>query len=291
MSRRFACVALAGIASVISTAWAQQPESQPPTPPPAPAPIPAPPPPPKAIPVPEGPVVNKQELAGGLIVEDIIIGSGPEVKPGVAVLAHYHGTLKADGTVFQSSFETGEPVVFSLNGVIQGWAQGLPGMKVGGVRRLTIPAAMAYGERSPTEKIPPNSDLVFVIQLEESMWIEDLQEGTGPAATGPCVAVTTHTCKTEDGAEVAKADASNPYVWIPGEMNPPGTQFDTMQLAFEGMKVGGKRRVHIPARMNVSPPQLETDRPRDVPLTIEFELVGVRNLPQPQQQPRRPGGR
>ncbi|MFN9992984.1 MAG: FKBP-type peptidyl-prolyl cis-trans isomerase, partial [Phycisphaerales bacterium] len=102
---------------------------------------------PQGVPVPDGPALNTLELEGGLIIEDIKIGDGYQVEPGGAVVAHYHGTLKADGKVFDSSFQRGEPVAFPLSGVIAGWQKGVPGMKVGGVRRLTIPAALGYGER------------------------------------------------------------------------------------------------------------------------------------------------
>lgn len=96
---------------------------------------------------------------------DVTIGSGEEVQPGDTVTAHYTGALCKDGTIFQSSKDFGGPISFPLNGVIEGWSKGVPGMKVGGVRRLVIPAAMAYGPASPSANIPANSDLVFDIEL------------------------------------------------------------------------------------------------------------------------------
>ncbi|HUB93746.1 MAG TPA: FKBP-type peptidyl-prolyl cis-trans isomerase [Verrucomicrobiae bacterium] len=70
------------------------------------------------------------------------------------------------GHVFQSSHDFGEPISFPLNGVIAGWTKGVPGMKVGGTRRLLIPAALAYGGRPPYGSgIPVNADLVFDIEL------------------------------------------------------------------------------------------------------------------------------
>lgn len=100
-----------------------------------------------------------------LEIIDISEGSGDEVQPGATITAHYTGALIVDGTIFQSSHDFGEPVTFPLNGVIQGWTQGVPGMKVGGIRRLVIPAEMAYGANSPSPNIPANSDLVFDIEL------------------------------------------------------------------------------------------------------------------------------
>jgi FKBP-type peptidyl-prolyl cis-trans isomerase len=96
---------------------------------------------------------------------DTVAGTGDTVQPGATITAHYTGALCADGTIFQSSHDFGEAISFPLSGVIQGWTQGVPGMKVGGTRRLVIPAAMAYGAQSPSPNIPPNSDLVFDIEL------------------------------------------------------------------------------------------------------------------------------
>ncbi len=96
---------------------------------------------------------------------DTVVGTGEEVQPGATVTAHYTGALAKDGTIFQSSHDTGNPIPFSLSGVIKGWTDGVPGMKVGGKRRLIIPAEQAYGAQSPSANIPPNSDLVFDIEL------------------------------------------------------------------------------------------------------------------------------
>lgn len=106
-----------------------------------------------------------QGAVAELVVTDTVIGTGEEVPVGGTVTAHYTGALVADGTIFQSSHDFGEPVTFPLDRVIAGWTQGVPGMKVGGTRRLVIPAAQAYGASSPSPNIPPNSDLVFDIEL------------------------------------------------------------------------------------------------------------------------------
>lgn len=96
---------------------------------------------------------------------DLTEGSGDEVQPGATITAHYTGALCKDGTIFQSSHDFGQPATFPLSGVIAGWTQGVPGMKVGGTRRLVIPAELAYGSSSPAPNIPANSDLVFDIEL------------------------------------------------------------------------------------------------------------------------------
>lgn len=92
-------------------------------------------------------------------------GDGEVVKEGATVTAHYTGALAKDGTIFQSSKDFGEPIEFSLDQVIQGWGQGVPGMKVGGKRRLVIPAELAYGEAGSPPSIGPNEPLVFDIEI------------------------------------------------------------------------------------------------------------------------------
>ncbi len=102
---------------------------------------------------------------GELQAVDTVVGEGPEVKPGATITAHYTGALAKDGTIFQSSHDMGQPIQFSLDGVIKGWTEGVPGMKVGGKRRLIIPADMAYGEAGSPPSIGPNEPLVFDIEL------------------------------------------------------------------------------------------------------------------------------
>ena len=100
-----------------------------------------------------------------LEVIDTIEGTGAVVEPGATITAHYTGALVKDGTIFQSSKDFGRPATFGLDQVIAGWTQGVPGMKVGGTRRLIIPSPLAYGSQRAASNIPPNSDLVFDIEL------------------------------------------------------------------------------------------------------------------------------
>ncbi len=95
---------------------------------------------------------------------DLTEGDGKEVKAGDTVTVHYTGALTVDGTIFQSSLDTGQPATFGLNEVIKGWTEGIPGMKEGGKRRLIIPAEMAYGAQE-RPGIPANSALVFDVTL------------------------------------------------------------------------------------------------------------------------------
>lgn len=97
---------------------------------------------------------------------DLVAGTGEEVKPGATVTAHYTGAVAATGIIFQSSHDSGQPIPFGLNQVIKGWTDGVPGMKVGGTRRLIIPADQAYGANPPAGSgIPANAPLVFDIEL------------------------------------------------------------------------------------------------------------------------------
>ena len=100
-----------------------------------------------------------------LTSEDLDTGTGHEAAPGATVTVHYTGALCKNGIIFQSSHDVGRPISFGLDQVIAGWREGVPGMKVGGRRRLVIPSDMAYGAQSPAPNIPPNSDLVFDIEL------------------------------------------------------------------------------------------------------------------------------
>jgi FKBP-type peptidyl-prolyl cis-trans isomerase len=103
---------------------------------------------------------------GQLQEVDTTVGTGATVKAGQTVTVDYTGAVASTGVIFQSSKDTGQPVSFPLNQVIAGWSQGIPGMKVGGTRRLLIPAALAYGANPPAGSgIPANADLVFDVTL------------------------------------------------------------------------------------------------------------------------------
>lgn len=102
---------------------------------------------------------------GSLVIEDLVVGTGQTAAAGNTVTVHYVGRL-LNGTQFDSSYDAGRPFTFRLGAgqVIQGWDQGVPGMRVGGRRRLTIPPSLGYGDRAQGP-IPANSTLVFEIEL------------------------------------------------------------------------------------------------------------------------------
>ena len=105
-------------------------------------------------------------LPSGLQYQVLASGDGESPSTTDSVLAHYHGTL-TDGTVFDSSVDRGEPATFGVSQVIAGWTEALQLMKVGDKWRLFIPPALAYGEASPSPAIPPNSALIFDVELLE----------------------------------------------------------------------------------------------------------------------------
>lgn len=107
------------------------------------------------------------EPVTSLQTTDLTQGSGPASKDGDCLVVKYYGTLAANGTKFDENFTEATAFAFQLGQgqVIEGWDKGMVGMKAGGVRRLVIPAAQAYGSQSPSAAIPANSDLVFIVKL------------------------------------------------------------------------------------------------------------------------------
>ena len=101
-----------------------------------------------------------------LIIQDEKIGSGAEAVSGKKITVNYSGTL-TDGTKFDSSYDRNTPFTFTLGAgeVIQGWDQGFAGMKVGGKRKLTIPASLGYGSQGAGSVIPADATLIFEVEL------------------------------------------------------------------------------------------------------------------------------
>lgn len=255
----------------------------------------------------EGKPVSTNTLAGGLLVEDFVIGSGEEAKPGSEVSVHYVGTLP-DGSMFDTSHKRNRPFAFTIGEgrVIKGWDQGVPGMKVGGKRRLTVPAELAYGERKKG-KIPPNSQLTFTIELVESvpplpppkdasaftseplrrielergLVIEDYADGEGRvAASGDKVSV--HYTGTLDDGTVFDSSITRkkPLSFVLGKK----MVIDGWDLGIAGMKVGGLRKLTIPAELAYGE-KAKGKIPANSRLTFTVELMAVRDAP-PQPAPR-----
>lgn len=99
----------------------------------------------------------------GLVITDLVVGTGAEATPGATVDVHYLGVEFESGEQFDASWDRGESINFPLSGLIAGWQEGIPGMKVGGRRQLVIPPALAYGE-SGGHRLSGKT-LVFIIDL------------------------------------------------------------------------------------------------------------------------------
>ena len=111
-----------------------------------------------------------EKRADGLVIEDVTMGKGKEAKLGSKITVHYRGTLAKNGEEFDSSYKRNEPITFELaeGRLIKGWTEGIPGMKVGGKRKLHIPYALAYGEQgTPGGPIGPKEDLNFEVELKD----------------------------------------------------------------------------------------------------------------------------
>ncbi len=111
--------------------------------------------------IPEGPAPTE------LVVEDLEVGTGDEAVAGTTCTMQYVGHAWSTGKQFDASWDRGQPFSFRLGAgmVIQGWDQGVAGMKVGGRRRLTIPSELGYGQRGAGSDIGPGETLVFVVDL------------------------------------------------------------------------------------------------------------------------------
>jgi peptidylprolyl isomerase len=111
--------------------------------------------------------IPKGKAPTKLVTQDIVKGKGKVAKKGDSVEVQYVGVLYDGGTQFDASWDNGQPFPFTIgNGdVIPGWDKGVPGMRVGGRRKLIIPASLAYGAQGQPPTIPPNATLVFVIDL------------------------------------------------------------------------------------------------------------------------------
>ena len=202
---------------------------------------------------------NKQK--SGLEIWDVKEGKGDAVKAGGKVKVHYTGWL-TNGDIFDSSVVRKEPIEFGLEGLIKGWQEGIPGMKVGGVRRLKIPPELAYGDKVKG-KIPANSTLVFEIELleaenkpefpdlkakgwkklENGMEIWDAKEGEGEAVKAGATVTVHYTGWLTNGKEFDSSFGDKPVSF------PLGKVIKGWQEGIPGMKPGGVRRLKIPAEL------------------------------------------
>lgn len=221
--------------------------------------------------------------ASGLRIKDVVAGTGSEVKEGDFVTVHYTGRLfvnEAPADTFDSSEVRGEPVTFLLQrgGLIQGWVEGIPGMKPGGKRILVIPPELGYGERG-TPRIPPGSTLWFEITLVNlpSVQTEDLVVGTGAEArAGDQISVNYTGWLSDGGKKGIEFDSS-----LAAGRQPFGFQLGQRQvipgwdIGVEGMRVGGKRLLVIPPELGYGARGAGSVIPPNATLIFEVELLNV----------------
>lgn len=246
-----------------------------------------------------GTPVSTTTLPGGLLIEDFKIGEGEQARRGAQVSVHYTGTL-ADGTMFDTSRKRGRPFMFTIGRgrVIKGWELGVPGMKVGGKRRLTVPAELGYGPRAKG-KIPPNSALIFTMELvaaepqfqaakgaeafagepvqkralERGLLIEDFATGDGRIAKAGDKVYVHYTGKLDDGTVF---DSSVPRDKPIGFVLGTGRVIPGWDLGIAGMKVGGLRKLIIPAELAYGA-RAKGKIPANSRLTFRVELMGVQD--------------
>ncbi len=204
----------------------------------------------------------------GLVIEDISIGEGELCEPGSAVTVNCVGQLE-DGTVFWQT-EEGEPFTFSLQRVIPGWKEGLPGMRVGGTRQLTIPPEMAYGKRGAPPTIPPNSTLTFLIELINVVEVEydDVVVGEGkPCPPDAIIKINYEGRLAEDGTVFDTTKGGGPATFVLSQL------IDGWKIGIPGMRRGGKRTMQVPHELGYgdrgSPPNI----PPQADLIFDVELI------------------
>jgi peptidylprolyl isomerase len=224
-------------------------------------------------------------------------GTGAVPEAGDIVQVHYTGKL-ADGTVFDSSYERDQPIVFPLGQgiVIPGWDEGISLLRVGGEAKLVIPPELAYGEAGAGGVIPPNATLYFEVELvdilpgspdapaevaeedfvttESGLKYYDFEEGDGPTPeTGQMVSVH-YTGWLEDGTKFdSSLDRGSPFVF------PIGMQYviPGWDEGVSTMKVGGKRQLDIPAELAYGEEGAGEVIPPGATLIFEVELLEIGN--------------
>ncbi len=230
--------------------------------------------------------------APGLLIEDTVPGTGAEATAGQTVLVHYTGWLhdpaapNGRGQKFDSSKDRGEPFEFDLGAgrVIQGWDQGVQGMKVGGTRVLTIPPELGYGARGAGGVIPPNATLVFEVELlaepeRVPLQYDDVVEGSGAEAVAGQRVSVHYTGWLFDPSQPdgrgkkfdSSKDRGQPFRFHLGG----GEVIRGWDDGVQGMKVGGTRVLVIPPELGYGPRGAGGVIPPNATLLFEVDLLGV----------------
>jgi peptidylprolyl isomerase len=222
----------------------------------------------------------------GLEIWEVTEGKGEVVKAGAKVKVHYTGWL-TNGDIFDSSVVRKEPIEFPLEGLIKGWQEGIPGMKVGGVRRLKIPPELGYGSKV-RDKIPANSVLVFEIEMlaaentpefpdltskewktvgDKGLEIWDVTEGKGEAVKGGATVTVHYIGWLTNGKKFDSSFGGKPVSFGLNEVVKGWGE------GIPGMKPGGVRRLKIPPELGYGARGAGDDIPPNSVLIFEVRLV------------------
>ncbi|MDQ4077273.1 MAG: FKBP-type peptidyl-prolyl cis-trans isomerase [Chloroflexota bacterium] len=247
--------------------------------------------------VPELPTLgpNAATTDSGLTFEDVVVGEGEEAQPDQLVTVHYTGWLE-NGTQFDSSVQRGQPFQFALGRgmVIEGWDEGVQGMRVGGKRVLAIPPELAYGEQGTGGVIPPDATLIFEVELLDTEPLPEVPEA--PAEVEEYIT-------TDSDLQYAILQPGEGAVAEPGDFVSvhyagwleDGTMFDTSYLRAQplqfqlgagrvipgwdegvtGMRVGEKRQLRIPGELAYGEQGIPGSIPPNATLIFDVELVDV----------------
>ena len=230
----------------------------------------------------------------GLQIDDTVVGDGAQAKAGHDVTVHYTGWLYKDGAKgkkFDSSKDRGDPFRFELDGgmVIKGWDEGVQGMKIGGSRTLIIPAELGYGARGAGGDIPPNSTLIFEVELlglaggteavtlsltdtGSGLQFEDTTVGDGAEAQAGQRVTVHYTGWLADGTKFdSSKDRDDPFIFHLGM----GQVIAGWDEGVAGMKVGGRRKLTIPPQLGYGVRGAGGAIPPNATLVFEVELLAA----------------
>jgi len=238
---------------------------------------------------------NTMYTSSGLQYEDLVIGKGESPSTGDKVSVHYTGKLE-DGSIFDSSLDRNQPFEFSLGmgRVIKGWDEGISSMQVGGKRILTIPPHLGYGERGAGERIPPNSTLIFEVELleikkpfidldfelpgeeiltETGMIMIDHIVGDGAKPKIGDIVIVHYTGKLENGKKFDSShDRGSPFQFPLGM----GRVIKGWDEGLSTMHIGGKRTLIIPPYLAYGSQGAGGVIPPNATLLFEVELVAIK---------------
>jgi peptidylprolyl isomerase len=227
--------------------------------------------------------LEESVLMEGLTIKDVVVGDGDVAAKGDLCTVHYTGWVLVDGVKapepFDSSVARGEPISFpvGVGQLIRGWDEGIPGMKVGGKRELTIAPELGYGAMD-RPNIPANSTLFFEVELLEipRVKIEDTLIGTGAVVeSGDVVEVHYTGWLWTDGVRGEKFDSSLDRGQTASFPIGVGRVIPGWDQGIPGMKIGGKRILTIPASLGYGARGAGDVIPPDSDLLFEVELVGI----------------